>query len=113
MIGSGNESTHATFGFVVNYREGDSSPQGNFVYQDHKMNFKLQATSFDLFATQNNHVWIAGTGILNDVQEVTFKVEIEVSDKQDQPTMFSISIPEMNGYSINALLSGGNIAIHK
>jgi hypothetical protein len=113
VIGSGNESLHATFGFIVSYSEGDSVPQGNFVYQDHTLNLKLQATSFDLLVMENNQVWISGKGILNDGQEVTFTLEIELSNKHDQPTMLSISIPEINGYFINPPLSGGNIAIHK
>jgi hypothetical protein len=47
-IGSNIEPVRATFGFTISYRQGDSEPKGNLVYQDHKTKLTLKAISFDL-----------------------------------------------------------------
>ena len=106
MIGS--ESVHVTFGFIVNYSEGDSSPRGNLIYQDHNADLRLKATSFDLLIITGDHAWFTGTGTVNDGQIVRFTVEIDVAQ-----STFSIYIPTGNGYSVNGAISGGNITIHQ
>jgi cell division septation protein DedD len=102
----------ATFGFTINYNEGDSAPSGNLTYQDHKANFHLKATFFDLLMIEGNHVSLRGTGILNDGQVVGFVVEINALSKLGASDTFHIYIPAMNGYVAGGSLAGGNITIH-
>jgi hypothetical protein len=107
VIGSGNESIHVTFGFIVSYSEGDSEPRGNLTYQDHNVDLKLKADTFELLVITGDHAWFAGTGTVNDVQIVHFIVEVDAGQ-----STFSVYIPEMNGYSVSGAISGGNITIH-
>jgi hypothetical protein len=102
----------ATFGFTINYSQGDSTPSGNLTYQDHKANFHLKATSFDLLMIEGNHVSFRGTGILNDGQAVSFVVEINALSNLGASDTFHIYIPAMNGYVAGGNLTGGNITIH-
>jgi hypothetical protein len=102
----------ATFGFTINFSQGDSAPSGNLTYQDHKANFHLKATSFDLLMIEGNHVSFRGIGILNDGQVVSFVVEINALSKLGASDTFHIYIPSMNGYVAGGNLAGGNITIH-
>jgi hypothetical protein len=102
----------ATFGFTINYKQGDSAPDGNLTYQDHKANFHLKAISFDLLRIEGNHVSIRGTGILNDGQAVSFVVEINALSQLGASDTFHIYIPAMNGYVAGGNIAGGNITIH-
>jgi hypothetical protein len=102
----------ATLGFTINYSQGDSAPSGNLTYQDHKANFNLKATSFDLLMIEENHVSIRGMGMLNDGQVVSFVVEINALSKLGASDTFHIYIPAMNGYVAGGNLAGGNITIH-
>jgi hypothetical protein len=102
----------ATFGFTINYSEGDSAPGGNFTYQDHKANWHLKATSFDLLMIEGNHVSFRGIGVLNNGQVVSFVVEIDALSKLGAADTFHIYIPAMNGYVAGGNLTGGNITIH-
>jgi Predicted solute binding protein len=102
----------ATFGFTINYKQGDSAPDGNLTYQDHKVNFHLKATSFDLLMIEGNHVSIRGTGMLNDGQIVSFVVEINALSQLGASDTFHIYIPAMNGYVAGGNIAGGNITIH-
>jgi hypothetical protein len=108
VIGSGNDSLHVTFGFIVSYSEGDSAPSGNLTYQDHNADLRLKATSFELLVITGDHVWLTGTGTVNDGQTVNFTMEVDAGQ-----STFSISIPEINGYSVSSVISGGNITVHK
>ncbi len=108
QIGSEKESVKATFGFTIQYNEGDTAPKGNLVYQDHTTNLRLKATAFDRLVIDGNQAWFTGSGDLDDGKEVRFTVKIEVS-----PDTFSISIPDLNGYEAGGPLSGGNLTIHK
>ena len=108
VIGSGRESVHVTFGFVVRYDGGDAVPDGNFTYQDHKNDLRLKAILFDTLAIDGEHAWFSGTGTLNDGQVVNFIVDIDTSGPSE---LFSISIPGWNGYAASSYLSGGNITI--
>jgi hypothetical protein len=112
MIGSDKESSKITFGFTINYREGDSAPTGNLTYQDHTANLRLKATSFDLLMIEGSHAWFTGTGMMNDGQMVGFTVEVNALGKLGLGDTFDISILAMNGYSAGGTLAGGNITIH-
>jgi Flp pilus assembly secretin CpaC len=117
VTGGGNldidqEGSKATFGFAVNYELGDVAPNGNLTYQDHKANFHLKATSFDLLVIDGNHALFTGTGTLDDGQAVRFNVEINALSKLGLADTLSISIPAVNGYTMTSTLAGGNITIH-
>jgi hypothetical protein len=111
-IGLDHDGFKATFGFTINYSQGDSGPSGNLTYQDHKANFHLKATSFDLLVIEGNRAWFTGTGIMNDGQVVSFKVEINAMSNLGFVDTFSVSIPALNGYTASGALTGGNITIH-
>jgi len=112
VIGSDKGGDKVTFGFTINYNEGDSAPKGNLTYQDHKTNLRLKATSFDLLVIEGNHAWFIGTGVTNDGQVVSFVVEIDALNKLGQPDTFYIYIPALNGYESGGALTGGNVTIH-
>jgi hypothetical protein len=99
----------ATFGFEIQYREGDVAPRGNLTYQDHTSSLHLKDVSFDLLVIQGNHAWFTGTGMLDDGQLVAFTVD--VSDF-GQSGMFNISIPALDGYTAGGSLDGGNVTVH-
>lgn len=106
------DSLKASFGFTINYSEGDLAPKGNLTYQDHTANLRLKADSFDLLVIEGNHAFFTGTGVMNDGQVVIFTVEIDALSKLGLADTFSISIPALNGYSVAEPLAGGNITIH-
>jgi hypothetical protein len=101
------EGDKATFGFTINYSQGDFAPSGNLTYQDHKANLRLKADSFNLLVIEGNHALFTGTGTMDDGQVVTFTVELDALNNA-----FHISIPALNDYSAGGALSGGNITIH-
>jgi hypothetical protein len=107
-----NDGMKATFGFTINYNQGDSAPSGNLTYQDHKINMRLKVTSFDLLVIEGDHAWFTGTGTTDDGQIVSFRVEMDALSKLGLADTFSISIPAMNGYIAAGPLAGGNITIH-
>jgi hypothetical protein len=111
-IGSDKDILKATFGFTVQYKQGDSAPRGNLTYQDHTSGLRLKALSFDLLLIDGDHVWLKGTGTVNNGQVVQFNVEMVVSDNPGQPDSFRIHIPGWNGYTAGGELEGGNIEIH-
>ena len=111
-IGSDQDNLKATFGFTINYSQGDSAPGGNLTYQDHQAKIRLKADSFDRLVIEGDHVWFTGTGITDDGQVVSFTVEIDVLSRFGSPDVFHILIPALDGYAAGGALSGGNITIH-
>lgn len=106
MIGSNNESIRAIFGFTIRYQKGDYAPTGNLVYQDHRLGFCLEATSFDLLLIDGPCAWFTGIGILDSRKTVRFTVELAAS-----PDKLNIYIPDLKGYTVSGRLSGGNLII--
>ncbi len=108
----GRDSFKATFGFTLQYKQGDQEPKGNLTYQDHTSGLRLKATSFDLLVIDGDHVWITGSGILNNGQIAEFEIAIDVLSNPDRPDILYISIPGLDGYTAGGELTGGNITIH-
>src|SRR5574341_1118852 len=108
-IGSKKGGAKATFGFTVNYSEGDSAPKGNLTYQDHETDLRLSAASFDLLVIEGTHARFTGTAIVNDRQEVRFEVEIDDLSQLASSDTFTIKIPAMDGYTAGGVLTGGNL----
>ena len=44
---STNGGAQANFGFVIQFRSGDTAPKGNLQYQDHGADVRIKATSYD------------------------------------------------------------------
>lgn len=95
----------ATFGFVLQYKDGDLTPRGNLVYQDHTSGLRLKEFSFDRLVIDGGHAWFSGMGETNDGQVVAFTVDVTTAGQ------FSISIPALNGYTAGGALTGGNISM--
>jgi hypothetical protein len=113
VTGGGNLTSNtgadkATFGFNIQYDNGDPRPQGNLVYQDHETKLRLKATSFDRLVIDGGQAWFTGLGTLEDGREVRFSVKVSLS-----PDSFMISIPSLDGYAAGGPISGGNLTIHK
>jgi hypothetical protein len=111
-VGSDKDIFQATFGFTVQYKQGDLAPKGNLTYQDHTSGLRLKALAFDLLIIEGDHVWLQGTGTVNAGQVVQVNVEMVVSDNPGRPDTFRIHIPGWNGYTAGGELEGGNIEIH-
>ena len=112
MIDPGKGGDQITFGFIVDFSQGDDAPKGNLTYQDHLANVRLKATSFDLLVIEGNHVWFTGTGILNNEQNVSFTVQLDAVSEPGSQDTFAIFIPALNGYTAGGAMAGGNITIH-
>jgi hypothetical protein len=111
-IGSKKGGAKATFGFTVNYSQGDVAPKGNLTYQDHEIDLRLSATSFDSLVIEADHARFTGRAIVNDGPEVRFEVEIDDLSQLASPDTFTIKISDMGGYTAGGALTGGNITIH-
>jgi hypothetical protein len=112
VIDPGKGGGELTFGFVVDFRQGDEAPRGNLTYQDHRMSLRLKAETFDRLFIEGNRVWFTGTGILSNGQIVTFTVQLETASRPGSPNTFIIFIPALNGYTAGGAITGGNITIH-
>jgi hypothetical protein len=111
-LGSDKDTFKATFGFTLQYKQGDGAPKGNLTYQDHTSGLRLKATSFDLLVIDGRHAWFTGEGVLSSGQVVEFKIEVDALNNPEQPDRFHINIPGMNDYTADGELKGGNIEIH-
>lgn len=112
VIGSNKDGIRITFGFTIQYHEGDAQPKGNLTYQDHKSNLRLKVKEFDLLVIEGDQALLGGIGILDDGREVTFTIEITALENPDKPDTFYIHIPALDGYESGGELTGGNLTIH-
>jgi len=60
---------------------------------------------------EGDYAWFTGMAIVNDTQEVQFKVEIKDINKVGSTDWFKITIPAMN-YELDGSMTGGNVTIH-
>lgn len=111
-MGSDQAGNKITFGFIIDYNEGDLAPKGNLTYQDHTANLRLKADAFELLVIEGSHAWFTGTGTLDNGQAVRFRVEVDALSGLGLADAFSISIPSLNGYTAGGTMAGGNITIH-
>lgn len=117
IIVSLNGSSQANFGFVVQFREGDSAPKGNLQYHDHDADVRIKATSFDQLIINtgacgpNTHATFTGRAEVNGNDE-TLTVEVNDCGEPSSgppPDTFSITT---DTYANSGPLIGGNIQIH-
>jgi hypothetical protein len=102
-----------TFGFVVQYSDGESTPSGNLTFKDHGSNLNFKATSFNLLFIQGSHALITGFATVNDQSDLPFVLELDDYGEPGRSDTFWIQIAEFEKYIVGGVLSGGNITIHK
>ena len=100
-----------TFGFVVQYDEGDENPSGNLTFKDHSAKLSMKAISFTLLYINGNHARITGYATVNGISNIPFTLDIYQQDEAGKENILMIQIPDMNGYSNGGPISGGNIKI--
>ena len=114
VTGGGNidlSNKKATFGFVVQYAAGATSPSGNLTFMDHSVKLSLKASSFTLLSINDNHARITGYATVNGVSNISFTLDVYDQGEPGTADIFMIQIPEMNGYSIGGVITGGNIQV--
>jgi len=114
VTGGGNidlPDKKATFGFVVQYDIGDTSPSGNLTFIDHSANVDLKASSFTLLYIQNNHAVITGYATVNGETDVPFTLDVYDYGEPGSSDVFMIEIPALSGYMAGGTIGGGNIQI--
>ena len=99
----------ATFGVVVQYVEGDENPSGNLTFKDHSIKLNLKASSFTLLYIDEHHAKITGYATVNGIPNVKFTLDLYDQEGPGTKYIFMIQIPDMNGYSINGVISGGSV----
>jgi len=111
ITGGGNLGDKATFGLTVSYDRGSPFPRGNLTYIDHNIDMRVSATDLESLVIEGTYAWFTGKAIVNEDQEVWFKVEIKDINRQGSTDWFKISLPDLN-YEVEGSLSGGNFTIH-
>ena len=112
--GGGNmdiSSGKVTFGFVVQYSDGEPTPSGNLTFKDHGANISLKATSFTLLYIAENQAIVRGYATVNDQSNLEFELIVSDFGEPGSNDTFMIQIPALNGYSAGGVLTGGNIQI--
>jgi hypothetical protein len=114
VTGGGNvdmSSGKVTFGFVVQYSDGELTPSGNLTFKDHGANISLKATSFTMLNISGSHAEITGYATVNGESNVAFTLNLEDLGEPGSSDAFMIQIPALNGYSAGGTITGGNIQI--
>jgi len=98
-----------TFGFVIQYKAGDTGPTGNLTFIDHSVKLRLKASSFTLLNINGNHALIVGYATVNGVPDVLFTLDVYDNGTPGASDIFLMQIPDLNDYSFEGTVSGGNI----
>ncbi len=105
----------ANFGLVGQYPDKKGTAQGNVEYQDHAANLNIKSIQIDtvkIYSDKKKGV-ITGLAQVNGAGSYPFKVYVEDNGEPGKGTdVFKISLPTYP-YSNGAVLSSGNIQIHK
>jgi Right handed beta helix region len=117
LVVNTNGGAQANFGFVIQFRSGDTAPKGNLQYQDHDANVRIKATSYDQLIISdtacgpNTHAIFTGEAEVNGVSE-SLTVEVDdCGEPSSGPPADTFSI-QTDTYSNSGPLVGGNIQIH-
>jgi hypothetical protein len=111
-LGPDSRNAKGTFGFIVNFRPGDTMPSGNLTYIDHETGMQFRTTSFDSLIIEGTRAVFTGMAIIDGSQEVSFTVEVRDLGEPGTSDWFVITIPELGNYQAGGILTGGNITIH-
>jgi hypothetical protein len=114
VTGGGNlnmSDGKATFGFVVQYYNGELTPSGNLTFKDHSANISLKTTSFTLLHIRGNQAIVRGYATVNNRSNLEFELILEDFGEKGSADTFRIQIPALNGYSAGGTMSGGNLQV--
>lgn len=101
----------ASFGFVVGFKPGKTTLEGNLNYIDHSTGMHLKSSGMTSYSGTGDTRTFTGTATINGKSGYTFTAI--VTDKGEPGKgvdEFSISIS--NGYTKSGTLGGGNIQLH-
>ena len=119
-----DNTSKATFGFVVKYKKGADTPKGQLEFQYRAGNFNLHSTDYDwLVVTNNNFAKFQGLATIKDAEGLfPFKVAARDGDANGgtQSDNFVIKIYDVDAdpdtadprYKASGDLEGGKIIIH-
>ena len=119
-----DSTSPANFGFVVKYKHGATTPEGQLEFQYRQGDFDLHSSGMDwLVVTNDNWVKFHGTATIKGLEGIfPFRADARDTDHSggDQPDKFIIKIwapgadPDTDDpiYKASGELEGGNIVIH-
>ena len=103
----------STFGIVGQYPDSSNIAHGNVEYQDHFAKLNIKSMQINTVATTFKKGVITGIAQVNGAGNYPFEVYVEDNGEPGKGIdVFKISLPTYP-YSNGAILSGGNIQIHK
>jgi len=124
MLPGLDNTSPANFGFVVKYKQGATTPDGQLEFQYHQGNFDLHSSGMDwLVVTNNNWAKFQGLATIKDMEGL-FPFRVDAWDSEHggsgQPDRFIIKIyspgtdPDLADpiYKTSGDLQGGNVIIH-
>ncbi len=113
----------ANFGFIVKYKKGKSTPDGNLEFQYKVGNINLKSTTMDWMVISATKVRFKGVATINGSGSYTFKVTAEDNGEPGTNDTFKIEIwmgpvdtensPPNPKHMTHGTLGGGNIQIHQ
>jgi len=119
-----DNTSPASFGFVVNYKPGATNPDGQLEFQYRQGNFNLHSDGMEwLVIVNNNWAKFHGTATIKGLEGLfPFRVDARDGDYGggDQPDKFIIKVwapganPDKDNpiYKASGELEGGNTVIH-
>ncbi|MDI6886372.1 MAG: PKD domain-containing protein [archaeon] len=110
-----NPDEQVTFGFVAQYKDGETEPSGNLQFNDHATGMKVHSESIDTLIGSGNNAIFTGTAKVNGKSRYNFTVYVEDNGepgKDNDTFAISINLGEGFEYHANGTLGGGNIQIH-
>jgi PKD repeat protein len=119
-----DEVSKATFGFVVKYKKGASSPDGQLQFQYNAGDINLHSTSMSWLVISDHAVRFKGEATINGEGAYTFKVTANDLSSAGGDDTFKIEIWLGSGidtentalhphHVAQGVLGGGNVTIHK
>jgi hypothetical protein len=114
-------TAQATFGFVVKFASGDTTPTGNLDYNDHQADVRIRAQTVDALAISGNtscmtpggkHATFTGTAsVIRSIGTTTEPFTVDVDDCGEPGTMDTFGIKTTTYSNGPSTLIGGNIQI--
>lgn len=118
----------ATFGFVIKYRKGKTTPIGNTEFQFKAGNLNFHSSEYDWLVIAGSKAMYKGTGAINGEGNYGFMLSaidgklknngedifrIKIWDKNTDETIYDNNIGSDDNADPTTTLGGGQIVIHK